>query len=380
MRTLKNYIQTGFIATFLITVGVFTFVLSIGGLFKLTDLVTRGVAPGPIVLVFLSGIPSALSFAIPVSCITSSLLLFHRLSADNEITAMRACGISLRQVTGWLLPIALLLTIICVYIQSELEPQTQQLRRTAMNQLNATTLSDLIDEGQTMQLMTGVSLYVDRKRGKVLENIRIFDAREAGRMRTIQAKRGFITTSDGSNDLLLLIEDVMIDPFSFDRPGVAYCGKWRLPLTGARRTAVYQKRDIDRTLPALYLRGKRLMQEADAAIRDAEPVPVTEDRLAAHTRMREDAMRTLVTFHRRLVLAVSPVCFMLFGIPMGIRPHRRDTSKGIGLSLLVVFVFFMSSTLSRQLAGYPDLHPDLLTWIPTILLLLIDVFLIWHLD
>jgi len=162
MKTLKHYITAAFFSTFLATLAVFTFVLSIGGLFKLTDLVTRGIPAGPIVRVFLSGLPNALGFAIPISAITATLLVFGRLSADSEITAMRACGISLWQITRWMQPVAVLLLVACLYINSELMPRSHYARRTATAQLGVINPVDLIEEGRTIREFEGLSLYVER--------------------------------------------------------------------------------------------------------------------------------------------------------------------------------------------------------------------------
>ena len=235
MKTLKHYITAAFFSTFLATLAVFTFVLSIGGLFKLTDLVTRGIPAGPIVRVFLSGLPNALGFAIPISAITATLLVFGRLSADSEITAMRACGISLWQITRWMQPVAVLLLVACLYINSELMPRSHYARRTATAQLGVINPVDLIEEGRTIREFEGLSLYVERKRGNVLEQIRIFDQREKGYTREIKAERGVVSVPTNSNDIVLLLEQVTIDPFSFDSPGK---GTQRAGRFGSRMRAV----------------------------------------------------------------------------------------------------------------------------------------------
>ncbi|NIQ74338.1 MAG: LptF/LptG family permease, partial [Gammaproteobacteria bacterium] len=73
---------------------VVTFVMSIGIVFKVTDLLAQGVAWKPMVRILFFGFPQAFALAIPVSTLTACLLLFGRLSADGEITAMKANGVS----------------------------------------------------------------------------------------------------------------------------------------------------------------------------------------------------------------------------------------------------------------------------------------------
>ncbi len=403
MKTLKHYITTAFLSTFLATLAVFTFVLSIGGLFKLTDLVTRGIPAGPILQVFLSGLPSALGFAIPISAITATLLVFGRLSADNEITAMRACGISLWQVTRWMLPVAVLLVFACLYINSELMPRSHYARRTAIVLLGVINPVDLIEEGRTIREFDGLSLYVERKRGNVLEQIRIFDQREQGRTREIKAERAVVSIPTNSNDIVLMLEQVTIDPFSFESPGKADAARWPIRIEDARRSAVYRRRDKDMSLVELYARAKAVREEArtlDVGVavldEEAETLNATrtntvvglppskdpsiigiEDR---SIELRASAMQMMVEFHKRLALSSACFAFIFLGIPLGVRSHRKESSLGIAMSLLAVFVFYMFILLAEQLADYPQFRPDLLNWIPITLALLGGLVMIRRLN
>lgn len=399
MKTLKHYTTSAFFATFLATLGVFTFVLSIGGLFKLTDLVTRGIPLGPILRVFLSGLPGALGFAIPISAITATLLVFGRLSADSEITAMRACGISLWQITGWMLPVAFLLLVACLYINSELMPRSHYARRTATAQLGVINPIDLIEEGRTIREFDGLSLYVERKRGNVLEQIRIFDQRERGQTREIKAERGVVSVPTNSNDIVLLLEQVTIDPFSFDGPGKADAARWPIRIEDARRSAVYRRRDKDLTLPELFegamaVRENARELEREIAVLDAEAealnatrtntlvaLPPLKSPTAAgieerSRELRARAMQMMVEFHKRLALSFACFAFVFLGIPLGVRSHRKESSLGIAISLAAVFVFYMFILLAEQLAGYPQFRPDLLNWLPVVLALVAGIVMI----
>jgi lipopolysaccharide export system permease protein len=390
MKTLKHYITAAFFSTFLATLGVFTFVLSIGGIFKLTDFVTRGIPAWPIFQVFLSGLPSALGFAIPISAITATLLVFGRLSADSEITAMRACGISLWQITRWMLPVAVLLLVACLYINSELMPRSHYARRTATALLGVINPVDLIEEGRTIREFDGLSLYVERKRGNVLEQIRIFDQREKGYTREIKAERGVVSVPTNANDIVLLLEQVTIDPFSFDSPGKADAARWPIRIEDARRSAVYRRRDKDMTLVELFEGAESVREEArvldmQVAVLNAEAEALNAmntNRVVAASplksttgngieersgELRVRAMRMMVEFHKRLAFSAACFAFVFLGIPLGVKSHRKESSIGIAMSLLAVFVFYMFILLAEQLAGYPQFRPDLLNWIPIVL-------------
>ena len=114
MRTLNHYIGRSFLASFFMTVLVLTFVMSIGSLFRITDMIAKGVPLASIGQFFLWSMPALLVFTIPVSVLTGVLLVFGRLSHEGELTAMKACGISLWQTARRPLLYGVLLSAVCL--------------------------------------------------------------------------------------------------------------------------------------------------------------------------------------------------------------------------------------------------------------------------
>ncbi len=367
----------------------------------MTELISKGIPLVPMLNFLASGIPSALGFAIPVSAMVATLLVFGRLSADSEITAMRACGISLWQITGWMMPVAALLVLICVYIHSELIPHTHYVARTVLAQIGMINPVDLIEEGRTIREFNGLSLYVERKNGNTLEQVRIFDQREEGRTREIKAATGVVSMPTNSNDIVLSLEQVTVDPFSFDSPGKADAAKWSLRILDARRKAVYRRSDKDLALMELYAGAQDLTREAQtlcanviALNAEATALNATRKNVKPATHgatgatksgideqileLKSRAMKMMVEFHKRLALSGACLSFIFMGIPLGIRSHRKESSFGIGMSLVMVFLFYLFIMLAQQMASYPVFRPDLMNWIPIVLSLLLGIFMIRH--
>src|SRR5437870_13670541 len=94
MRILTRYILREVISHALIGVAVLTFVLFTRDLERILELVVRNSAPLPSVAqVFFFTVPVALTYTIPMGVLVGILIGLSRLSADSEITAMRASGL-----------------------------------------------------------------------------------------------------------------------------------------------------------------------------------------------------------------------------------------------------------------------------------------------
>ena len=94
MRILRNYLLKEFSLPFIFSLAVLIFVMLMGNLIKLVELIiTRGVNFFSVLKLFLFLIPYLLTYVIPIAVLTAALLSLGRLSSDNEILAIRASGI-----------------------------------------------------------------------------------------------------------------------------------------------------------------------------------------------------------------------------------------------------------------------------------------------
>lgn len=212
MRILTSYVTRQFLLTFVITLVVFLFVMAVGNIFKVIDLFSRGV-PGFLILqVFSYGIPFSLIFAIPMSVMAAAFLVFSRMASDRELVAMKACGVSLWQVVQAPVLIAALLSLVCIYINCNLAPDSHYARRTVLGKLGVETPLSLLDEGRFIRDFPGFTIYISRKDAQRVFGIVIYEFNSKGVKQTVRAESGKIEVDENNpGKIVIHLYKVRID-------------------------------------------------------------------------------------------------------------------------------------------------------------------------
>ena len=95
MKIIDRYVWKELLVPFLLGIFVFTFLLLLDKIFDLTDLIINKGVPIPLVILLLTYIlPAFLVLTIPIGFLLAILVAFGRLSADMEIVALKASGVS----------------------------------------------------------------------------------------------------------------------------------------------------------------------------------------------------------------------------------------------------------------------------------------------
>jgi lipopolysaccharide export system permease protein len=361
MKIIHKYIVSSYLATFLGALFAITFVVSLGGIFKVVDLIAKGISAAPLARIFFAGLPSAAALAIPLASLISVLLLFGRLSSDGEISAMKACGISLNSVASRPIMAAIFLAIGCLYIHNDLAPKAHLAIKQTIASLSSSSPVDLIEEGRFMpDFVDGITLYVGKKHKGVLSDVRIFDSTDPDFTREIRAKRATITLGN-NNAVFLNLKDVSITPFAKDKPDPAYADEWPLRLDNLATSKTYKAKEDDFTFAELAQRIRDT--KAFYSHLPKERIPVKN-------------MILRVELNKRLSLSLSCVAFVILGIPLGIKAHRRESSIGIGISLILVMNMYIFVVIAESLAKQPPFHADIIVWAPVVLSTTIGLYML----
>jgi lipopolysaccharide export system permease protein len=72
--------------------------------------------------------------------------------------------------------------------------------------------------------------------------------------------------------------------------------------------------------------------------------------------------------------------FVLVGIPLGVRSHRRETSAGVAAAIGLVLVYYMFLIIAQAVETRPEAAPWLIVWLPNALFQLTGAWLLWRVN
>ncbi|MBN8248819.1 MAG: LptF/LptG family permease [Verrucomicrobia bacterium] len=363
MPTLHLYLLRQTLATCLLTVATFTLVLLLGNVLKqVFDLIAVGVlTPGSALQAILLLIPFALSFALPIGMLTASLLTFSRLSVDQELTAIRAGGISLVAAITPVLVLAAVLTGVSATLNMVVAPRCRVAFNDLVDGLLRRNPTSFISEGRYVSL-GNLTLYAQEVRGNVLKDLLIYGTTNAvengvtNRVRNLDAWAPSAEVLVGTNGYPeeILLRDLL---------GLQFMdGEWRSGYFAEHRVPIRGLQPSDRRKPKLSVMTFAQLRE-ELALRRSQGAPDGP---------------VLVHLHKQVAFAFACLAFPLVGIPLGIRMHRRETNIGVAVALLLLALYYSFVILGHAFETRAQYHPHLFFWIPNIAFQVIGMTLIWR--
>lgn len=402
MRTLYVYLTKQILATMAMTVAVFAFVLLLGNIMKeILALLVNGQASFLLVgKAFLLLVPFVLVFALPMGLLTATLLLFGRLSADQELTAMRSGGISLFSLCAPVLVISMLMSALCAWINLDIAPYCRSTYKQLIRSVDVGKLTDLIQPGAPLtDIPDQIIMIEDRKDvGELiyLQGVHYIEYEQDVPVKDILAEGGILEANESNNQIFLTLTNCTIFQREIEEnqeidPNLSELDQSKMilhslaefspdPFTIDRDSNVFRKPKLHHMSFRQLQQEMKERQELADDLRALPSFDVENMRteLAANVRKPFDPITPVkVQMHRQIAFSYACFAFTLIGIPLGIRAHRRETSIGIAIALMLVAVYYGFVVLANALENHGEWAPHLIMWLPNFLFQAVGCVLFW---
>jgi lipopolysaccharide export system permease protein len=363
---LDRYIIQQMLMPFGFGVAVFTALgLFVGVLFGLIRLVAEKGLPLGVALQILGlRTPSFVVLAIPMSVLLTTLLVYGSLSRHGEITALRAAGIHRLRLALPAFLISLVVAGVTLGISDWIVPTASYQAATAQ----AVALNQ--DRPQFQQK----NIFYRDFENKRLAHIffaRSFDGQQMQRISLLQFEQGklqqIITATTGQwNEQLQMWEFAQGTLYSLENTG---------PNSYYRKIETFDQQQIrlPRTPLELASETRRVTQ---MNLADANRFL----RLVEQTGDPKRTQKIRLEIQQKLSLPWACLAFGLVGTALGMRPHRGNEAPGFGLSIAIIFGYYILSYAFNALGEGQVIAPLVAAWFPEISCLLVGLRLIWTIE
>ena len=186
------------------------------------ELVGKGLPASVIGEFFLLSIPFTIALTLPMSVLVAVLYAFSRLAAENEVTALKASGVSPWRLVTPALVSGLVMSLFLLAFNDQVLPRANHQLKTLQDDISQTKPTFLL-KAQVVNALQEGRFYlkagqIDQGTSKMREVV-IYDLSDPTRRRTIYADSGFISLAANRRDLEMLLYHGQMQQVATDRPG-----------------------------------------------------------------------------------------------------------------------------------------------------------------
>ncbi len=358
MRILTRYILREVVSHAALGGALFTFVLFMRDLGRILELLVRGSASlHAVALVFLYTLPSTLLLTIPMTVLVGILLGLSRLSADSEVTAMRAAGFGVMQFVRVVSIAAVVAFLLGLFNSLYVAPRSAAALLRLESSLKNEQASFEVQPRVFYEDFKDYVLYVQDTRpgqGATLwRHVFLADLTDPATPRITTADNAVVLQAAG-NALRLHFRDGSkheISPKDPNQYDISTFTETDTPIqTGAQEDLKLGHADTPLVaMPAHELWRRRFEPQGKAY---------------------------LIELHKRLSYPVACLVLMLVGVPLGLSSRRGGKSAGFVLTVLLVFVYYFFSSIGIAMAKQGKLPAGLGVWAANLIFTGIGVMLL----
>ncbi|HPK54282.1 MAG TPA: LPS export ABC transporter permease LptF [Smithellaceae bacterium] len=360
-KIISRYIFKEIAFPFIIILFVLTFVLLMGKTLQIMDLmVNKGISAFTISKLVVFLLPSFMMFTIPIALLIAILIGMGRLSSDNEITVLKASGISLIQLY---LPVAvasLITFVFTIIISYFLVPQSNFATKRLLFDIAQQNASIGIKEKIFNADFKGIILYAEKipLEGDYMEGVIVSDNRIVNETNTTIAKKAFLVSDPQSFTVKLRLENGSTHTVSPD---------------------LKNYRKIDFKTYDINLDMTDSIASASETAKSSTDMTMSELLSKMKKPGIDDAMfrELAIEVHKKFSIPLSCIFFGILALPLGIKSHRAVKSRGFAVGIIIVSLYYLLRIGGEGLVETGRLTPEIGVWTPNLVFAVLGIYMFY---
>ncbi len=423
LRILTRYVLRQLVAPFMFAAILLTALMMMDVVAdRFGSLVGKGLGWRPVAEVFLYSIPFMFAVIVPMAVLVAVLYVFNRLAADNEISAMKASGLSLARITAPVVLLATILAVGLVQFNNTILPESNHKLALLLGSIARKSPVFILPERKVNEVADGKLFLLAQKNEQarnLLIDVIIWDVQNVDARRIIYADsaRIAVVSNEEQEDLYLTLFDGVVHESSaespdrlqrvwFDRndlrvPGVENAfnrgesgvrGDRELSIDSMRVRVEGYRRASEETRIKSHATSVAWTESLLGGLAEADTIPPdttsavvqgwrTGRRLGSpqaaagnfrtlalsETQYNQSANRFEVEIWKKYSIPFACIVFVLIGAPIAVRYRRAGVALVVGVSLVVFCAFYVSLIGGEHLADRELLSPFWAMWAPNVL-------------
>jgi LPS export ABC transporter permease LptG/LPS export ABC transporter permease LptF len=347
-QILDVYIIQGWVFYFFILLVTFTGIYIIFDFFQLLgDMVRNHASAGVVLEYYRFLLPQVIYLMLPLSILVATLVNFGLLTKSNQITAIKAAGVSLYRLSLPVLLVAIVLSIGMFFLSDDFLPQTNQRQDALRNQI----------KGKPPQ-----TFYRPERQWIFGQSDRIYNYR----------------FFDPDKNVFADLACFEFDPQTFRLTRRIYAARafWEPPIRGwvlENGWVRDLKGDrVDNYLPFSVDTFTEMTEEPayfKKEVRPSEQMSALELRryISELSQSGFDVVRLSIQLYRKFSYPLIAFVVALIGIPFSFTTGSKGALSGVALSIGIAILYWSISSLFEAMGNLSQLPPLVAAWSPDVL-------------
>lgn len=374
MRLLHRYIFRQVLVACLLSLALFVFVLVAGNAIRQIVGLVAGGRLGISEFLYFIGllIPGVAAYALPLGLLTGILLVLGRLSAQSEIQAMKAAGISLYTIASPILLIAILGSVFSLWVTFHHGPRANVAFREGLANIVRNDPLRFVQPGIFITEFPGYVIYAGSRDGPELRDFWIWELDPSARATILlRATHGSFIFDEADDSLVLTLINgtaerrSTTDPENFRDLDTATLGFEEVAIRLSLESILGSQ---NQSTKLAFMTLDELREQRAMFLRNDGNLPAElayRGQIAAQMQIQKN-----------FATGLSILSLALVAIPLGIKASRTETLANLALALALAMAYYLAVIFISYLEKYPQSRPDLLIWLPNIAFQSLGLFLL----